>query len=66
MTPRRRCDTLSFLRRGVSGAVGVRAWLFRLDGVEGGDLKKGEESMYEVGCPEDMFEAPRPLGGVVG
>ena len=34
---RGRCKGLSFLRRGVSGAVGVLVWLECLDGVEGGE-----------------------------
>ena len=37
LIPRSRCKALSFLRRGVSGAVGVLVWLECLDGVEGGE-----------------------------
>ena len=53
--PHRHCEALSFLCRGVSGVVGVLAWLFHLEGFEGGDLREGEN---EVGCPGDVFGPP--------
>ena len=55
----RHCKVLSFLRHGVSGVVGVLAWLFRLEGFEGRDLREGEN---EVGCPGDVFGPPRCHG----
>jgi len=67
LIPRRRCKALSFLRRGVSGAVGVvLLWLLRLEGVEAGDLIEGETSLHVLGCAGDVFEPWRPLEGVVG
>ena len=58
---------MSFLCRGVAGAVGgALEWLVPRDGVEGGVLKEGERSLQGVGGPWDTIEDLLDLEGVVG
>ena len=67
LIPCKRWRALSFLCRGVAGAVsGALEWLVPRDGVEGGVLKEGEWSLQGVGRPWDTFEDLLDLEGVVG